>query len=118
MQPSGTIAVTFQVQTSFAKVVQPIFNTSCTGCHLSGGSVPILTVGSSYAAIRGVDPGAGCGPDVAVGLDASGSSWLYNKVIAATPCGGGGRMPPGGRFLSAPTSDIIKSWIDEGSPNN
>jgi len=113
-----TIAVTFQVQTSFANDVQPIFTANCTGCHFSGGNIPVLTAGSSYTAIRGVDPGVGCGPYVAIGLNTSGSSWLYNKVVAATPCGGGSQMPPGGPFLSIPTSDIIKNWIDEGSPNN
>lgn len=113
-----TVAVTFQVQTSFANDVQPIFSASCTGCHVSGGNAPVLTAGSSYAAIRGIDPGAGCGPYVAVGLNTSGSSWLLNKIVAAAPCGGASRMPPGGPFLSAPTSDIIKNWIDEGSPNN
>ena len=113
-----TIAVTFQVQTSFANDVQPIFTTSCTGCHVSGGDRPVLTAGSSYAAIRGVDPGTGCGPYVAVGPNTSGSSWLYNKVVAATPCGGASRMPPGGPFLPAATSNIIRDWIDEGSPNN
>jgi hypothetical protein len=39
-------------QVSFAQEVQPIFSTSCTSCHDTGGQMPDLTDGNSYAAIN------------------------------------------------------------------
>ena len=99
---------------SYSLDVQPIYNTSCAGCHPAL-SAPNLGAGTSYAATVGIT--SGCGSLVYVVASNSATSYLYQKMINATPtCGA--RMPPGGPFLPAATTDIIRDWIDNGAPNN
>ncbi len=99
---------------SYSLDVQPIYNTSCAGCH-PGLSLPNLGSGSSYAATVGV--ASACGGLVYVVASSSATSYLYQKIINAIPACGN-RMPPGGPFLPAATSNIIRDWIDNGAPNN
>jgi Big-like domain-containing protein len=103
---------------SFSIDVQPIFTGRCVGCHFNGGTAPTLQSGSSYAAIRGVFSFS-CGAYVAIGFNTTGSSFLFNKITSATPCGGGSLMPADGTApLPTASINIIRDWINNSSPNN
>ena len=109
-----TVGFAATARYSYSLDVQPIYTTKCAFCHPAL-SVPNLGSGSSYAATVGV--AAVCGGQTDVVPSNSAASYLYQKVINATPACGG-RMPPGGPFLPAATTDIIRDWIDNGAPNN
>ncbi|MEO8636065.1 MAG: hypothetical protein ABI587_12380 [Gemmatimonadales bacterium] len=99
---------------SYSLDVQPIYTTSCAGCHPAL-SAPNLGAGSSFAATVGVT--SGCGVLVYVVASNSATSYLYQKLINAIPACGS-RMPPGPTALPASTTNIIRDWIDNGAPNN
>jgi hypothetical protein len=112
------VSVTFNVlAVSFATDVQPIFSASCLGCHFSGGQVPNLTAGNSYAAIVGVASAtATCSGNTYVTAGNAAASLVYAKVIvAAPPCGS--HMPLGGQLSNA-NLQTIADWINAGAPNN
>jgi cytochrome c553 len=89
---------------SFAKDVLPIFQTSCVGCHGSGGRAGLDL--SSYASVMaGSSNGA-----VVIAGDAN-NSLLVGKVSS-------GMMPKGGSKLSNDQIQKIKEWINAGAQNN
>jgi adhesin/invasin len=110
---------------SFASDVMPIFNNNgaqtCAqaGCHVSGATSPNLSATvTAYNAIRGVNPGIGCGAYVTAALNGAATSFLYNKISTGSPCGGGSRMPAVGGVLSTAQQNIIRDWINNNSPFN
>ncbi len=111
---NGTsVGFTATARYSYSLDVQPIYTASCAGCHPAL-SAPNLGSGSSHAATVGV--ASACGGLIYVVASSSATSYLYQKVISATPtCGT--RMPPSG-LLPAATTNIIRDWIDNGAPNN
>jgi len=92
--------------------IQPIFNSSCTGCHGSSGGLSLASsawprlfnVESSVRGLSYITPGDHQG------------SYLWHKLKGthADVGGGGGRMPPSGA-LPDRTLDIIDTWIWEGA---
>ena len=108
---------------SFANDIQPIFNTHCTRCHVTGGfannsGIPLkLIEGVSYNLLIGrqsvnnpnwtlVAPGD---PD---------NSLLYHKMSSTMPPVGR-RMPwDGATTLSQDEIDHVRTWIAEGAVNN
>ena len=88
---------------SFATDIQPIFSTNCTSCHPVLVAPPDLTEGSSYEAITN---GVYIVPN---DLEAS---VLYQRLE-----GNPSVMPPSGGL---PSTDIelVKSWIEQGAPDN
>lgn len=83
---------------SYAAFVKPVIQNNCQGCH-SGGAPSGGVNLSTYEGIKGV----------------ANDGRLY-KVTSWQP--GSVRMPLNGNQLPACTIDKIKSWIDNGAPNN
>lgn len=94
--------------------IQPIWGSSCSGCHIGGSSgglslassawPRIFQVGSSVRGLDYITPGDHQG------------SYLWHKLKGAHADvgGSGGRMPPSGA-LPDRTLDIIDTWIWEGA---
>ncbi|MFQ5651072.1 MAG: hypothetical protein ACE5IY_14120 [bacterium] len=115
----------------FAAQIQPIFDTNCIRCHAPGGFGFLQTGGSEN---NGLDLTRGTShsslvnqptfeaPDVEPKMrvepgDAEGS-YVYQKIVSATPKFGR-RMPfDGPPFLSASETELIRAWIEQGAPNN
>lgn len=114
----GGTGVPAQPTTSFASDIQPIFTGSCAlaGCHAapSPKAGMDLRAGSSYANTVGVTS-TGYAPAIRVVPGDPGASVLYNKITNTGVYGG--RMPPTGS-LSAQQIELIRSWIEDGAPNN
>ncbi|MCU0600442.1 MAG: fibronectin type III domain-containing protein [Desulfobacterales bacterium] len=100
--------------TSFANNIQPIFNSSCTSCHSSGGSASFLNLQSTVSYGNLVNKAATKSTGTRVIPGDSANSVLYKRVIGTSA---GGRMPPGSS-LSASNINLIQKWIDEGAANN
>jgi hypothetical protein len=99
--------------------VQPILTTSCVGCHGSGGIPPDMTAGSTRANTRGIVSSAGfsCNGFTYVSTaatNAANSSILYLKTTSPAPCGS--QMPTVGPLLTSAQQNIIRDWINHGSP--
>ncbi len=99
---------------SFATDVQPIFDNNCVGCHGDGGNAGLdLRSGLSYtnlvqnpsteSALARVEP------------DLPMQSWLYLKLTGQQNFGT--EMPPGS-LLDADTTDLVRTWIEEGALDN
>lgn len=108
------IVVTGQPQNVFfSGQIQPIFNSSCAGCHGTNGGLT-LTSGVSYGELYHVPASSSCTSLHRVLPGDVLNSVLYIKV-AGTACGD--RMPLGGS-LSQIEIDLIRDWIDQGALNN
>jgi len=95
-----------------------IFTPKCAnaGCHTA--NVPaqgLNLVGSTYARLVGVSSTLVTTKKLVVAGDTS-SSFLYEKVLAATPTAGA-RMPSTGP-LSAADIEMIRAWIAAGASND
>jgi mono/diheme cytochrome c family protein len=90
---------------SYPKVIQPIFNQNCVGCHGRSG-------GLGLANYEQVMAGGNSGPAVVPG-DPQGSLLVLRITGAVQP-----RMPLGGPPLSAADIQAIENWIAEQAPNN
>jgi len=90
---------------SYAGSVQPVWNTSCGGCHGSNGG---LTLTSYTNLMAGTSQN---GPVVVPG-DAA------NSLIIRRINGIGGLMPQGGPALSVSTIATIETWINQGALDN
>lgn len=88
---------------SFTIDIQPIFSNNCTSCHPVLVAFPDLSEGNSYDAITN---GVYIVPN---DLEAS---LLYQRVQ-----GNPSIMPPSGS-LPAADIELIKSWIEQGAPDN
>ena len=101
-------AVTGGSSVSFQSNVLPLFRTyGCTGCH---GGTNGLFVGTVAQLLRGGIHG----PAIVAGN--AGNSLLIAKLSSTPPFGA--RMPQGGPYLPDSAIQTIKSWIDEGAPDN
>lgn len=108
-----TATVSCSTCISFATQVQPIFTAKCAGCH---GTSPVLTAGSSYAALVN-KASLGCPTAKYVVPSSPAQSYLLTKLSGGTL----GTCSPGtghvGRWTSAEQS-IVSSWISQGAKNN
>ena len=108
------------VQTvSFSSEIQPIFDASCTVCHVSGGiadAILHLSAEESFDALVGHPSVQDASLTRVVAGDSS-TSLLFQKVSSDSPPVGA-RMPLGGAPLSDADIALIRDWIDQGAPNN
>lgn len=99
---------------SFADDIQPIFDANCIGCHGDNGNAGLdLRPGLSYtnlvlfpaseSSLMRVDPGRPM------------QSWLYLKLTGRQDVGS--EMPPGSP-LDADTTELVRTWIEEGALDN
>jgi mono/diheme cytochrome c family protein len=97
--------------------VQPLFDTHCVRCHGASGPSAMLSLvrGSSYTELVGVS--ASCGGRSLVQASSPGTSYLIDKLMGTSLCGGA-RMPRGGPYLSAAEIDVIRQWIATGARND
>ena len=91
-----------EFEASFVNDIQPIFTQSCIACH-GGSIIPDLREGNSYDAI--------VNGEFIVPNDIE-ASILYQRLI-----GNGSIMPPGNP-LATTDINLVKSWIEDGAPNN
>ena len=95
-----------EVAVSYAGSIQPIWNSSCGGCHGSNGGLNL----TSYANL--MSGSSNNGPAVIPG---DGSNSLIVRRLNGTT---GGLMPQGGPALSATTIATIETWINQGALDN
>jgi hypothetical protein len=77
------------------------------------------TQAKAYSQLVGVTAaGSACAGsgEVRVVPGSSAKSLMYHKVAGTQDCGV--RMPYGGPYLDQANIDLIRTWIDEGAPNN
>lgn len=107
--PGGETPVTF-----YGETIQPIWNANCTACHVGGtppGGLNLAT--NSHANLVNINSTEVPALKRVLPGDAA-SSYLYEKIIDATPTVGG-QMPPGGPFLNAADSTNVQTWINDGA---
>jgi hypothetical protein len=97
---------------SFARDVNPIFTSSCYGCHEWGDPV----VANSYASMVNVVSSLGYFPHVIVKPNDLANSVLYGKITNSGQYGP--LMPQGGPLLPVASRNLIKTWILEGARKN
>lgn len=100
---------------SYAKTIQPIFDTTCalSGCHQgpSGALGLVLDAGVSYDNI--VDKAALGSSKKFISPGAPEDSFLFDRVRAAN---GASIMPPIGDPVPAAQIEQIRCWIKQGAP--
>jgi len=106
---------------SFAGDLQPIFTSTCSGSTCHAGRRPAaglsLAAGSSYANLVGV-AASGCSDGrVRVAPGAPDSSYILDKLLGMNMCRGQ-QMPLMNPNLPTAQTDMIRSWICDGAPNN
>ena len=90
----------------FPKQIQPIFESSCYGCHGPKMQMAGLRLSEKSAALAGGQSGAAIIPGK------SADSPLYRRVAGL---GDQPRMPMGGKPLDAAQIALIRAWIDQGA---
>lgn len=101
----------------FSAQVQPIFTTNCVnaGCHPGGGAPFSLRSENAYANLVNVPATTGpCAGDMRVNPGNAAASALVKRLEGTC----GVQMPIGGATLPQAQLDIIKTWINQGAPNN
>jgi mono/diheme cytochrome c family protein len=108
---------------SFARDVQPLFDTNCVQCHLKEAPQGGLNLedGSSHAMLVGVRSSEG--PLNRVTAGAPEKSYLMNKLEGThLSVGGQGAGMPLVEGMYHPLSpkdiEVIRSWIADGAPLN
>ena len=112
---------------SFAQQIQPIFNTSCTICHMTDGIDPLaefflkLTADVSYDSIVDEASTQNSAVNLVVSGDAN-ASLLFQKVSMEDPPVGD-RMPlckESSPRATLTTAEIgrIRDWINQGAADN
>ena len=91
---------------SYSAAIQPIWDTSCTGCHGTSGGLSL----TSYSQLMAGNSNNG---PVVIANNSS-TSRLVKKLRGTA----GARMPFGGAALPSATIDLIETWIDQGALNN
>lgn len=118
---SALVTVSGQVAVSFASSIEPIFTTSCAGCHdgSSSGTLPSgmnLRSGFAFGAIVGV--ASIQVPTLArVSPGSVLNSYLARKIDPMVGAISGSPMPVGDS-LTAQQIQLIKTWIAQGALNN
>ncbi len=122
VSPSVRLYAKTSADISFVAEVQPVFDAHCTGaCHAGAATVAgflQLTAAESYAALVNVPATVACSTQLRVKPGAPDSSVLLETMVGVS-CGN--RMPFDDTqyFDSAPTQlAAIRSWIQQGAPNN
>ncbi len=87
----------------FARDIQPILQTHCTGCHGATKQMAQLRLDNKRLAARVIVPGQ------------SGPSRLFKRLTVDDSQHGEPRMPKGGAPLKPAQIELIKRWIDEGA---
>jgi len=94
-----------EAEISYAASVQPIFNSSCIGCHGTSGGLNL----SSYSQLM-----SGGNTGGVVITDDGVNSRLVKKLRGTA----GSQMPLNGSALSEATINIIENWINQGALDN
>lgn len=91
---------------SFANDINPIFQKNCalSGCHVSGGHAPDLTVANSYNSLMNGNYIKANDPDNSMIM-----LWLTGKKSPAMPLGSG---------TNTEINAKIYAWIKQGAKNN
>ena len=84
----------------FARDIQPIFQTHCTGCHGAQKALSQLRLDNKQNTARVLKPGD------------SQASRLLQRVLGI---GNEPRMPKGGESLKPEQVELLRRWIDEGA---
>jgi hypothetical protein len=109
--PTGPVVPT---EVKFGRDVQAIFNSRCaiSGCHVAPAPTAglVLSAGVSYGNLVDV-PTQVFTPGVRVTPGDLSNSVLYLLVQS-------GWMPASGGRLTATQLEIIRTWIEDGAPNN
>ncbi len=95
-----------QAKVDFVRDIQPIFQTSCSPCHMSETPKAELRLDVKALALKGGISGQVILPGN------SKDSRLLHRVLGLN---GEKRMPLGREALSPAQIDLIKRWIDEGA---
>ena len=90
------------VQISFANDIQPIFNSKCIFCHKTGGQVPNLTEGNSYAALT-------------AGTEYVNTANPSESMLVKQPAPDNGTSH---QKYSAQEAVNVLIWIQQGAKNN
>ena len=100
---------------TFAQVQTTIFDVSCalSGCH-GDSAWPNLSAGRAYDNIVDVESSRGL---ALVDSDDPDNSYLYRKLLADADIAGV-RMPPGGPYLTPDALETVRTWIENGAPND
>ena len=85
----------------YSTYVKPMIDAKCVGCH-SGGSPSGGVLLTTHAQVQA----------------AAKSGQLYGVLSWTPPYTGSKQMPPGGPKWSDCDLKKIKSWINQGAPNN
>lgn len=98
---------------SFARDVQPIFDSNCIVCHISLGQAAFLplTDDVSYGNLVN-EPSTYTSGGTLVIPGNSTDSILYKRINGTSV---GAQMPKGVSALSSSDQNLIKTWIDEGA---
>ncbi len=104
---------------SFARDIQPIFDASCTVCHIAGGAASFLPLTSDTAygnLVNQPSTRTGTPPSGTLVLPGnSASSILYQRISGVGLPAGENPMPPSANRLSTEEQTLIKNWIDSGA---
>ncbi len=95
-----------QAKVDFVRDIEPIFQTSCSPCHMSDTPKAELRLDVKALALKG-----GISGQVIIPGNSK-DSRLLHRVLGLN---GEKRMPLGREALSATQTDLIKRWIDEGA---
>ncbi len=120
---SVTITASSTSVVSFSTSVQPIFNSNCITCHVSGGQASFMPLTSDVSYGNLVNqPSTRTGCPTPSGTRVipfdSADSILYQRISGAGLPSCESTMPLGSALLSDTDQNLIKTWIDEGALNN
>jgi len=113
---------------TFTEVYSMMFpratNAQCEACHalpahdvVNGNLETGMTQQSAYDALVGKkSTSSRCMQMTLVAPKDPDHSLFYLKLTATPPCGV--RMPNGGKQFTDAQLEMIRSWIDDGAPNN
>src|SRR5216683_4901714 len=99
-------ADTTSAKVNFIKEIQPLFQSSCYGCHGPKVQMAGLRLDVKLSALAGGQSGAVIIPGKLA------DSTLYRRVAGL---GDQPRMPLGGKPLDASQIALIRAWIDQGA---
>jgi len=100
---------------SLATDIQPVFDASCSPCHLGGGSSGDLSLDSAYSTLVGVPSSQSALDRVEAGSLQASYLWHKLQGTQGNVGGSGQQMPAGGGSLTQPQLELIESWISGGA---
>lgn len=111
---SATMGVA-NVSKTLAADIQTIFNTYCTGCHDSSGSLNLSSGNSASNLIQTASSGCSGRLRVKAGDPRAESSFLIDKLTSNSPCGGGDKMTGSPTAITQTDIDAIVDWVAGGA---